>query len=261
MQIHLHKICCLSCLNLCWLLLTPILRAQPVGSPIQTRSHREWTISLNGSYYKRTIKGINHESPRFLLKTIYGFARKVDLFAEIGLARLHLETTGGVHQEFKDKYHPAFGMGLTFRFLSIEGARVTAFLNSGFFRFTSHPVSETILELPGSQATQVVELEYDWREVSLKLGLIKGVSFVDFYAGLNAGWISRLESRTNKNVIDGISELVSTQTGKYQSGLQTVAYFGLDFNMPTDLTVSIEIQARDTSDFMVNLGFSQKGKP
>lgn len=235
--------------------------AQPTGIPIFTQSHREITVSITGGYFRKNIHGIEYNSPRYILKGILGLARFLDIFGEIGVAKVTLVMPDDTQSNLESKYQMAFGAGINIRLLYIPRYRFSLFISGQLFRFTSKPSSENVSFLAGSQVVQVLELKYDWRDALFNAGLTKDWGVVNFYCGLHAKTIQRLETRIDKIIINGGDESETKQTGEYLSGLETSPFIGLDLNLPSQLKLSLEITGRNRSDFAFYIGLSQTGKP
>ncbi|MFQ6113149.1 MAG: hypothetical protein ACE5NG_03555 [bacterium] len=240
--------------------LSASLSAQPAGIPILTQSHRELTVGISGGYFRKDIDGITYTSPRYLVKGVLGLGGFLDLFAEVGVARVTLEMPDG-QANLSSKYQIAYGVGLNVRYFSLPRYRFSLFVSGQMIRFTSNPSSANLRFLADTEVLQVLELKYDWREASLNTGLTKAWGVVNFYLGVNAKIIQRLETKIDKIVIDEGSESVVRQTGEYLSGLETSPFIGLDFSLPSRLTLSLEVVGRNRSDFAFYLGLSQTGKP
>ncbi|MFQ5637015.1 MAG: hypothetical protein ACE5IR_03370 [bacterium] len=251
-------------LLLCLIICLPFVRsgaAQSVGSPLKIGEPAELTFSLNGGFDKKTINGIKHESPRILLKAIYGLSNVFELFGEIGIAKLNIRPSGQKRPAFRDGTHLALGAGFTIRFLHFERSHSSLFLNTRFFRFTSSPVSKTTLNTSLSNILQIQELDYDSREFDLNFGLTKRMRFLKVYFGINNKWISRLEKRTGSTVVGGVTESSFSENGEYQSGAKFGPYLGFDVQLPSHLNLSFEGRMTNESDFFINFGLSQTGSP
>ncbi|MFQ5863948.1 MAG: hypothetical protein ACE5IW_01835 [bacterium] len=240
---------------------SPNLSAQPAGIPILTSSHRKFTVSITGGYFRKNIHGITYDSPRLLFKGNFGLVSFLDLFAEVGAAKITITIPGGTPTRLDGKYQIAYGAGLNIRCFNLPRHHFSIFINGQLFRFTSNPTSKDSKLVANNEVLQVLELRYDWREASLNTGFTKGWGVVKFYVGVNAKIVQRLETKIDKIVFDGVSESVFTQTGEYSSGLETSPFIGLDFDLPSRLTLSLEMVGRNGSDFAFYLGLSQTGKP
>lgn len=241
--------------------LPQIALTQPAGSPIFTRTHREFTLAFNSGFSSTDIYGVTNRSTRFLFKGIYGLGNFLDLFAEVGLAKLNLATSETPRPKFKDNFHIAIGGGFTVRYIDIKSPRMSLFFGGQIFRFTSRPTSKKNLVLGGSGVTQVVELDYDWREVIINTGFAHRKGSFNVYSGLNAKIIHRLEKKTARNIISGNVNTGNIQQGEYQSGVQINPFIGIDMMLPSRYLVSLEFIGRGKSHLILSLGISQTGKP
>ena len=235
--------------------------AQPLGSPVLTNSHRQFTLSFNGGYTRKPIFGVGNRSTRFLLKGVLGFGRRFDVFADLGVVKLTLEKSGSTPSKLADKYRLAYGAGFALRYLNIQRWRLAFFLNAQAFRFTCQPTMETTLSIPGGEIVQILQLRYDWREALLHTGLVKDVGVVKFIAGVKVNFIQRLETKISATRVGGSPGPEEIEKGRYQSGLQTHPIAGLEFTLPSRYVLSFELSGRDRSDFAFNFGISQTGKP
>ncbi len=261
MKRSIRNISLLLFLMLSLLTFSSSLTGQPAGMPIFSNSHREVTLSINGGYVQKNINGVTYTSPRYLLKGILGLEHFVDLFAEVGFAKVFVDPPKSDQPNLEGKYQMALGGGLSIRLLNLPRYRFSLFINGQIFRFTNSPSSETTRPVANTELTEVLELKYDWREASLNAGVTKGLGAVNAYVGLNAKLIQRLETKIFKIIIEGGGESVSKQTGEYLSGVKIGPFFGLDFSLPSRLKLSLELTGRKRSDFAFYLGISQTGKP
>jgi hypothetical protein len=240
---------------------SPSLFAQPAGMPILTQSDRQVTLSITGGYFQKNINGITYNSPRYLLKGILGLVGFLDLFAEVGVAKVTLDISDGTQARLDGKYQLAYGGGLNIRYFHLPRYRFSLFISGQIFRFVANPSSRNSRILGNTEVLQVVELKYDWREVSLNTGFVKGWGVANFYIGLNAKIIQRLETKIDKIIVNGGGDSSSSQSGEYLSGLESRPFIGLDLKLPSKLTVSLELLARNRSDFVFYIGLSQTGSP
>jgi hypothetical protein len=238
-----------------------VLWAQPVGSPILTQSHKEFTVSLLGGYVRKNIERIQNNSPRYLLRTAYGLAEFIDLFVDVGFTKVSLVTLDEDITNFEGKYNLAYGGGIKIRLLNIRPYRFSIFTSGQVFRFITTPSSEELLTIGGGEISKIRELHYDWRELQINLGTTKGWGVVRLYSGLNAKFIQRLETQVEKIVVNGIGESENSQNGEYLSGLETSPFAGVDFNLPSRYKLSFEIVGRNRSDLAFYIGISQTGQP
>jgi len=233
------------------------LNAQPAGVPIYTESNREFTISLDGGFFTKKIFGIKNESRRFFLKGSYGLSSYLDFYGLFGLTNLSLTLADSARTVLDDGFKAAYGGGLSLRILVFERMQMSLFFNGQLIRFISKPASESTLGF----GTQVVQLNYDWREANLTFGLTKKIGAANFYGGINTKIIQRFETKIDKLVFSGQTTAGNQVKGKFNSGLLTSPLFGLDLNLPSRLKISLEISANNESDFAVYFGLSQTGKP
>ncbi len=237
------------------------IAAQPAGSPVFSQSHREFTFSFNGGYLRKNIYGVHNDSPRLLVKSLFGLAKFVDVFGEIGFVKLNLTTSGESQFTFKDKYHLAFGGGITLRYLNFKRIRFSLFVSGRIFRFTSNPSSEKIANISSSEIEQSLEMRYDWREVTFNSGFIKGLGFANIFSGIQGKLIQRHETKISKFIIAGGVDSENQTFGEYKSGLQISPFWGIDILLPSRFTISLELIAISKTDFNINVGISQTGKP
>ena len=235
---------------------TEKLNAQPAGMPIYTEGNREFTISLDGGFFTKKIFGIKNEARRFFLKGSYGLGN-LDFYGLLGVTNLSLTLADSARTVLEDGFKAAYGGGFSLRIPAFERLQVSLFINGQMIRFVSKPASESTLGF----GTQVLQLNYDWRETNLTFGLTKKIGAANFYGGINTKIIQRFETKTDRLVFSGQNTAANQVKGKFNSGLLTSPLFGLDLNLPSRLKISLEISANNESDFAVYFGLSQTGKP
>ncbi len=233
------------------------LVAQPAGVPIHTESNREFTISLDGGFFTKTIFNTKNESRRFFLKASYGVNGNLDFYGILGLTNLSLTRADSARTILEDGFKVAYGGGVSLRILHLEGLQTSLFLNGQLLRFVSKPASESTLGF----GTQVLQLNYDWREANITFGLSKKIGAANFYGGINTKIIQRLETKIDKLVFSGHNATATRVKGEYTSGLLVSPLFGIDLNLPSRLKFSLELSATNDTDFAVYFGLSQTGKP
>ncbi len=233
------------------------LVAQPAGAPIYTEGNGEFTISLDGGFFTKKIFRIKNESRRFFLKGSYGLSSYLDFYGLFGLTNLSLTLADSARTVLDDGFKAAYGGGLSLRILVFERMQMSLFFNGQLIRFISKPASESTLGF----GTQVVQLNYDWREANLTFGLTKKIGAANFYGGINTKIIQRFETKIDKLVFSGQNSTATRVKGKYTSGLLTSPLFGLDLNLPSRLKISFELSANNESDFAFYIGLCQRGKP
>lgn len=235
--------------------------AQPAGSPVFTRSHKEFSVSLNGGYVSKNIYGIKNNSSRILLKTVLGLAGFWDIFAEAGIAKVTLVTPDKSLSNLVGKYKLAYGGGISVRVFDFPRYRFSFFTQGQVFRFTANPSSEQLKTIGGSEVSQILEFQYDWREAQFNAGITKGLGNAIIYSGANVKIIQRLETKIAKLVVPEVGESEAKQKGEYLSGLEINPFIGVDFNLPSRFKFSFEIIGQNSSDLTIYIGISQTGKP
>ena len=254
------KYCFLGLLILFKINSLPDLLAQPAGMPVFSNSHKQFTISLTGGYFRKNIEGFTHNSPRFLFKTVLGLGRFLDIFGEVGTAKVTLVRPGETNLE--SKYRLAYGGGINIRFLYFSRSRFSLFFNSQVFRFKSNPSAESEGILGGAKILNVLEFQYDWREVQFNMGFTKRWGNISIYSGANSKLIQRYETKINRVIFAGGNEPdPRLQTNEYLSGFEMNPFLGVDFNLPPRTKFSVELVGRSTSDLVISVGISQTGKP
>jgi len=236
---------------------TEKLNAQPAGMPIYTEGNQEFTISLEGGFFTKRIYGIKNESRRFFLKGSYGLSSYLDVYGLFGLTNLSLTLADSAHTLLDDGFKAAYGAGFSLRILAFERLQMSLFFNGQLIRFVNKPASESTLGF----GTQVLQLNYDWREANLTFGLTKKIGAANFYGGINIKIIQRFETKIDRLVFSGQNTMANQVKGKFNSGLLTSPVFGIDLALPSRLKISLEMSANNESDFAVYFGLSQTGKP
>ncbi|RMF70171.1 MAG: hypothetical protein D6743_00700, partial [Calditrichaeota bacterium] len=159
------------------------------------------------------------------------------------------------------KFRPAYGGGLAIQILRVEALGL-AFVGRGqFMRFTSKPAAERSLGSSQSELSQVVQLDYDWREVNSNFGIAKATNFLTLYTGLNLKWIDRRERREDKLIFGQSETTVGQQFGRYRSGLLLSPTVAVDFALPSRLTLSLDVAGSSRDDITFYIGLSQAGRP
>ncbi|MFQ5603785.1 MAG: hypothetical protein ACE5HS_11000 [bacterium] len=235
--------------------------AQPVGSPIFSASRGELTLSFNGGYLVKSIQGVENDSPRFLAKAVYGLTSYLELFAVMGAAKINLDLLENPSVNYRDDYHLAFGAGLTLRVFHFKPAKFYLFLNGQVFRFTGKPAHEDLSVVSNSEVMKRSVLEYDWREVLGSAGSAKRFGKWRFIAGVQGKIIQRNETKTTIFSIIGNTGTQNIQHGTYKSGLQFNPILGVEFQLPSRFKLNLEVIGHRSTDFMINVGISQTGKP
>ncbi|MCG8607421.1 hypothetical protein MJD09_20870 [bacterium] len=251
----------ISFLITAWIVSAPEAFAQPVGAPILTQTQKMFTLSFNVAWFRNDIAGVRNSSSRFLFKGIYGLGNRLDVYGQLGLAKLDLRVPQADPPNFNDKYRLAFGGGFTYRFLTLNWMSMSLFVSGQLFRFTSNPSSERNLLLGGSNVSRIVEFQYDWREANTSVGFIERLGNFKIYGGFNGKLVQRKETRISRSVIAGVSGPGALTKGEYLSGLQLHPFLGIDIMMPSRLFLSAEVLARSRNDLLINIGISQTGKP
>ncbi|MFQ5677527.1 MAG: hypothetical protein ACE5G1_16680 [bacterium] len=236
------------------------VQAQPVGGPIFSNGEKELTIGVDGGHFSKKIFGTENDSRRFFLKGSYGIGR-LDFFGLVGIVNMELTLADSAQTVLDDGYRIAYGGGATLQLLQFEKLQASLFLTGQFFRFISKPAAEILLSFGGAPASQVLELNYDWREADLSGGISKRIKSIIFYLGASAKIIQRFETKTEKLVFSGQSGVESMEKGEFNSGVLLSPLAGLDIHLPSRLKISMEITARNEQDFAFYLGISQTGKP
>lgn len=234
---------------------------QPLGAPMLTNSHREFTLSVNGGYFQKEIYGVENRSKRFLVKGILGVANSLDLFVDIGASKLSLNMSGTTPIELDDKYRLAYGAGFALRLLQIQSAGFSLFTNAQVFRTTNQPATTMQSSLAGIPVTQSLTLKYDWREATFSGGFVEEIGFVNFVGGVRGSLIHRRETKITANSIEGEPGAETREKGEYRSGFRANPFFGLEFKLPARYLLSCEIAGRRSTDYGFYIGISQTGKP
>jgi hypothetical protein len=244
-----------------WMMPSQEILSQPIGAPILTQTQKVFTLSFNTTWFRNDIAGVRNTSSRFLFKGIYGLGDRLDIYGEVGLVKLALRVPQVDPPNFNDKYRLAFGGGFTYRFLTMSAIPTSLFVSGQLFRFTSNPTSERNLLLGGSDVSQIVEFQYDWRELHTSVGFIERLGNFKIYGGFNGKLVQRKETRIGRSVIGGFAGPDAVTKGEYLSGPQIHPFMGIDIMLPSRLFLSAEVLARSRSDFLINVGISQTGKP
>jgi len=257
MQLKVQKLLWCSLIFFSILGVARNLYAQPAGIPIHTESNNEFTISLDGGFFTKKIFRIKNESRRFFLKGSFGLSKNLDFYGIFGLTNLSLTLADSARTVLDDGFKVAYGGGVSLKILNFESLQTSLFFNGQMIRFISKPASESTVGF----GSQVLELNYDWRETNLTFGLTKKIGAANFYGGINTKIIQRFETKINKFVVSGQNSTETREKGEYTSGPLMSPLFGLDLNLPSRLKFSLELSANDESDFAVYFGLSQTGKP
>lgn len=247
---------------MCSLVLLPgAAKAQPAGGPLLTGTHAELTVSLDAGYFKKTIGGVENRSRRMFLRATYGLAGRLDLFGILGLAKLQLELVDSTGAELEDKFRPAYGAGFSLRMLRLHGIGMSVFMTGHVIRFKSTPSNTRTFQVEGADVSQVLEVDYDWREANINLGLAQDLKFMTVYGGVNLKYIERDEEKVEKLVFGGEGVAVASQSGTYKSGVLAMPLLGAEIKLPARLRLNFEAAAGSDSDFTFYIGVSQTGSP
>ncbi len=237
-----------------------LVSAQPAGAPILSNSDNEFTLSAIGGYTTKTIFGVQNTYRSYWLKTFYGLSSRFDIFGQLGVLKLKLDSGDGL--ELRDnRRRVAYGGGLTWKVLSLQTARIGLLASGQVIRFKSTPGFEELIPVSGSELFQVTELEYDWRELNFNFGLSKEFEMAHFYAGANLKFIVRDEFRENRLLLNNSSVSFSRTFSKYRSGAVWQPMLGLEVNLPSRIKLNFEFMGTREQDFMFYFGVSQTGSP
>lgn len=235
-----------------------MLCAQQLSGPLSIKQKGRFSVTVGAGQLRRTISDTENKSSRFFLKTGYGITDRVDFFAQIGGTKLELLSGEDV---FRDKLRPVYGVGMTFRPFEITSLRIAPVLSGQVIRFISRPKVETVTTVSGTRVTEVHELKYDWQEAVLNAGVLKELSALNLYAGINIKFIHRDETRTESLRSNGNQVSGSQESTTYQSGALIAPLLGAEMLFSSRIIVSFEVSATNNSDYIVFVGLSQIGKP
>jgi len=239
--------------------LTPfLLQAQQLSGPLAIKQQSQFAVTVDAGLFQKTISETENKSLRYLLKVGYGLTDRFDFFVQAGATKLELLSG---EQVFQDKLRLAYGMGLTFRPFYLKGLDISPVISGQLLRFISRPKIETETTVSGSYVTEVQELKYDWREAVFNVGVVKELSALNFYAGINLRLIHRDETRTESLRFNGNQVSGSQESATYQSGTLINPQIGTEILFPGRIILSLEVSANSSSDYVVFVGLSQIGKP
>ena len=235
--------------------------AQSGFAPVLVASSREITVSVNGSYFNRTISSIDNSSKGLHLEALYGLVKNIDVWASVGLVDLTLDHVDSTDLTLRDNANLSYGAGLNVKFVTIKHAGLWFLAGVRYRRFVTTAKKQNSLFVGNSEVKQALELRYDWQIFSANFGMVKQFTFMNFYAGLNLMQINRPETKRNKLTFGNESVPSSVETGEYKSGVIVSPAFGVDVKFESRIKLSFGLTVNSRSDYMFSVGISQTGKP
>lgn len=226
-----------------------------------TGTHDELTMSFDGGYFRKTIGGVDNKSPRMFLRATYGLAGRIDFYGILGLAKLRLENVDSTGADLDQKFQPAYGAGFSLRILRLDGLGLSLFTTGQVLRFKSTPSNTRKFQVESAEVSHVLEVDYDWREANLNLGLAQDLKFMTLYGGANLKYIERDENKVEKLLFGGGGVSISSQKGLYKSGMLATPLAGAEIKLPARLRLNFEAAAASDTDFTFYVGISQTGSP
>lgn len=218
-------------------------------------------MSLEGTRFSRDISGIDNRANAVHVKALYGLSDRIDLWAQLGLIKLHLENVDSTGMSLSDDYIPAAGAGFNYRFADWTGPKLTLIAGVSFYTFHANPSAENRLFVANTEVKEILELSYDWREANVNVGAARDFGFMDFYAGVNFKYIDRPETKRTRLLFGEETTTTANQRGKYESGLLLIPGLGMDFKFNARFKLSVGISGSSQSDYAFFVGLSQTGQP
>ena len=246
----------------CILSLSYDVHAQSGLAPVLVASSKELlTVSVNGSYFTRTISGIDNSSKGLHLEALYGLVKNIDVWASVGLVDLTLNHVDSTNLTLRNNANLSYGAGLNVKFVTIKRTGLWFVAGASYTRFVATAKKQNSLFVGNSEVKQAFELRYDWQIFNANFGMLKQFTFMNFYAGLNFWQINRPETKRTRLTFGSESVPSSVETGEYKSGIIVSPAFGVDFNFESRIKLSLGLTVNSRSDYMFSLGISQAGKP
>ncbi|MDM7925010.1 MAG: hypothetical protein QUS35_03235 [bacterium] len=255
------------------ILSTGLLSAQTCGNPAGAAGKGLWTMALSGAFQTLDEGTQTAETRRVLFKTQYGLGAGLDAYGLIGAVDLAMKHNSPGFSVSNDKYRIAYGAGFSFQ-MPAQGAKpapksrvrnprssrntnpLVIFGGGNVIRFPS----EAVYTKPGDYWTQEFSLKYDSREATGHAGILLPGKTLKFYIGGAVWAVQRLDSKKQTLLAsDGSETVVGTKKGKYQSGVWTGGMVGVQYDLPQNVSLSVEGVAFNQEYYRIMIGISQTG--
>ena len=228
--------------------------AQMAGNPVGVKGKGAWTISVAGNYMEQQLKSENALSRRLLLKSGWGLTPWLDVHGLVGGVQLEMRTSRAGFVNYKDKYRLAYGLGFNIM-LSSPRLPVTFWGGGQAIRF----LSEGSFWEYGPIYDREYRMEYDWREFEGYAGVIIPIKVFRVYVAA-VGWaVQRLDKKNEYLGYGGSQSWVGEVEGEYGSGIMTGGLLGIEWLLPQNYSISVEVRAFNRDDFQIMVGIGQTG--
>ncbi len=235
-------------------------QAQMTGNPAGVGGKGEWTIGIDGTYMTQQQAGETAFTRRLFMKSEWGLAPWLDLYALIGGVQLEIRPGDEDFLNYKDRLRLGFGAGASLILPFSSGQNPAAlWLGVQGIRFASQGsfVSRETAVLEGIQ--QEFAMNYDWRELRGHFGLAIPVKSLRLYLAGVVWTVQRLETKTEYLTQDGQKSFIAKEEGEYRSGLWTGAVAGLEIRLPYHYAIGVEAIVFNANNYFIVIGIHQTG--
>jgi len=248
---------CINAIGLSLAFAAPLF-AQPIGVPIVYEQSGQLMVSATGGLARQDLGDDTYLSERYLLRARYGFAKELDLFGGIGIARLRVEDDA---PRQGPKPTLAYGGGVHLTFLNMPKAHLLGSITGQVFRFVNRERREEPITIGGERWTQIRESKHDWLEYGGALGVILDGTWLDVYGGYEVLVLDLL--RTDREEFRRQGEAASPGGARaiHFDATGRRPFLGVDFALPDRLKISLEVRGTSLADGAVFIGLSQRGSP
>jgi len=220
-------------------LLNSDVLSQSYGNIIINPKKGYMNVGAEGEYVTRDEGSYDYYSIRYIGKIEMGVRNDLSLMLYAGAGNLNfIYPQSSSSEDFKGSTEFCFGGGVKKNLWTIKPAGLKFFGSVGFLRLWSFDKIESYL---GDEYT-IIDAKFDWLEYWGGLGASVKFSDFNFYLGIEGKAYERKEVYTKSS---------------YKSGIRSQMFFGVDFNIPYDVTLNL--QGKLFEEKAIILGISQTG--
>lgn len=250
------KICQHFCMLLFTIMITSLLNAQMTGNPVGSNGTGEWTVSAMGTYMTQQLGNGTSVSRRVLLKSLWGVSPWLDVYCLGGGVQLEMKTNDTNVTDYKGKYRFAYGLGLNVHLVSPQTGGFGIWFGGQALRFPSEGSFFEHQELYSKE----FQMAYDWREFQGCLGVVFPFRFMRVYLAGVLWAVQRWDTKQEYLTTEYSKNLIGKVHAEYRSGIWTGGNVGVEFYLPQEYSVSLEILLFNEENYHVMIGLGQKGR-
>ena len=241
------------------LLSTASALGQMAASPVATPGTGQWTVSAMGGYFYQGIGSEDAQSYRLLIKSAWGVAPWLDLYAMGGAADLSIDPGDPALSTLDDDFRLAYGLGLNTALDLPVGNGLQFWGGAHAIRYEPRGDFRETLLIGSDVYTQKSAMKYDWREIKAFAGVALPVGPARFYLGGAAWWLLRKETQTVTRIGDGSVANLGTVEGEYRSGMWSGGVLGVELRLPDHFALAVEALFFNESNVQVFISLMQTG--